>query len=276
MTSDASAAVNSQLRLHILASGSKGNACVVQSANTKILIDCGISYRELTRRAAVLNVDLSDIAATVVTHEHSDHTAGLSVWCKHFTGPMLATKGTAGARKHLAVLPFKAIDRNADFEIGDIRVRCFPTSHDVVDPIGFRFEAHGDALGYCTDSGVLTQPALELLHNVRILALEANHDPRMLAHSSYPLFLQERIGGAQGHLSNEQACTALTTLVTKKTEYVIAMHLSQENNRPGLAVKTLSQAVGATPQNDMGTRAATADKFLSIVCAAQDAPMTIE
>lgn len=276
MTHAPSADAKSQLKIHILASGSKGNACIVESVSTKILLDCGISYRELTRRAAALKLDISDVAATVVTHEHSDHTAGLSVWCKHFDGSLLATKGTATARKHLAALPFEYIDHDADFEIGDIRVGCFSTSHDVVDPIGFRFESHGDSIGYCTDSGMLTQAAMELLSNVRILALETNHDPKLLAQSHYPLFLRERIGGARGHLSNEQACDALATLVTQKTEQVIGMHLSQENNRPRLAVQALSCAVDAIPQNDMGTRAGTSDGLLHIVCAAQDAPLTIK
>ena len=264
-----------QLTLYILASGSKGNACVAASDRTKILIDCGISYRELTHRAAALNLDLSDIAATLLTHEHSDHTAGLSVWCKHTEGPLLTTKGTATARKHLAALPFDIIARDADFEIGDIRVGCFPTSHDVADPIGFRFEAHGDCVGYCTDSGVLTQAAQELLNDTRILALETNHDPKLLAHSSYPLFLRERIGGERGHLSNAQACDALSTLVTRRTEHAIGMHISQENNRPSLAVTALSHAVGAVPQNETGTRAATTDGSLQLMCAAQDAPVAI-
>ena len=154
-------------------------------------------------------------------------------------------------------------------------MQAFPTYHDVPDPTGFRFETEDDALGYCTDTGHLGKEALEALRGVRILALESNHDERMLASGPYPAYLKARVGGACGHLSNAQAAQALTQLVEKDTETVVAMHLSHENNRPSTCVRTLAEAVGAVAANDAFTEARTPDGHLTICAAAQDWPMTV-
>ena len=132
-----------------------------------------------------------------------------------------------------------------------------------------------DALGYCTDTGHLGKEALEALRGVRILALESNHDERMLASGPYPAYLKARVGGACGHLSNAQAAQALAQLVGEDTETVVAMHLSHENNRPSTCVRTLAEAVGAVAANDAFTEARTPDGHLTICAAAQDWPMTV-
>ena len=160
-----------------------------------------------------------------------------------------------------------------------MRVRTFPTSHDVADPFGLRFDCgageDADSLGFCTDTGMLGDRALELLSGVRILALESNHDAHMLATGPYPGFLKQRVAGDHGHLSNDQAAAALRELVGPDTETVVAMHLSEENNRPSVAVRTLAAAVGAQAANSTFTEARTADGHLTICAAAQARPMSV-
>ena len=152
-----------QIHLHVLASGSKGNAAVVEGPEGSVLVDCGISRRALLQRAAELGVDMDCVRAVVLTHDHSDHVAGLSVFCNHFEGRLIATAGTVGARKYLTELPFELVGHSDAFEVAGMRVQAFPTYHDVPDPMGFRFETDDDALGYCTDTGHLGKEALEAL-----------------------------------------------------------------------------------------------------------------
>ncbi|MGO5205205.1 MBL fold metallo-hydrolase [Parolsenella catena] len=272
-------AVAPLMHLHVLASGSKGNAAVVEGPEGSVLIDDGLSRRELMRRADELGVDMDRVGCVIVTHEHSDHTSGLSVLCNKYEGRLVATAGTAGGRKYLAALPFELVGASDELEACGMRVRTFPTSHDVADPFGLRFdcasENGADSLGFCTDTGVLGQRAMTLLRGVRILALESNHDARMLATGPYPAVLKARVAGDHGHLSNDQAAGALRELVGPATETVVAMHLSQENNRPSVAVRTLAAAVGAQAANDTFTEARTPDGALTICAAGQDRPLTI-
>ena len=273
------------MHLYVLASGSKGNAAVVAGPDGSILIDCGISRKALHERADAVGCDLSSVRAILVTHEHGDHTSGLRVVCNHFDGPVFTTAGTATGRKGLAQLPFTLIDHDETLELCGMRVQAFPTSHDVNDPMCFRFEVRGkdelggdrllDAIGWATDTGYLTDEALDALYGCRILGLEANHDKRMLQTGPYPYYLKARIASEAGHLSNEQAAEALPFLVTHHTETVIALHISQENNRPSLAVRALAEAVNASAANDTFTEARTSDGLLSICAAAQDRPLAV-
>ena len=266
-----------EIHLHVLASGSKGNAALVEGPGGLVLVDDGLSRRALVARADELGVDVGHVVGVVLTHEHSDHVGGLTVFCNRFDGPLFATAGTAGARRYLAELPFTLVGHEDEFELAGMRVRTFPTSHDVADPVGLRFSTADDALGFCTDTGELGECALEALTDVRILALESNHDERMLATGDYPAYLKARVGGPTGHLSNAQAAHALGRLVGEDTETVVAMHLSQENNRPSVCVRTLAEAVGAevVPGEDGRPEARTPDGRLTICCAAQDWPLSV-
>ena len=269
-----------RIHLHILASGSKGNAAVVEGPGGSVLVDCGLSRRELHRRADLAGCDLGRVCAILVTHEHGDHTSGLSVLCNHFDGPVYATAGTAGARAHLTRLPLTLVDHDTTLDLGGMRVQAFPLSHDVADPMCFRFEVveRGevtDAVAWATDTGVLTDEALEQLRGCRILGIEANHDRRMLAEGPYPYYLKRRVAGVSGHLSNDQAAEALPGLVTEETETVVAMHISQKNNRPSLAARTLAHAVGAQFAEGERTEARTPDGHLTVCVSSQDEPISI-
>lgn len=267
-----------RLRLHILGSGSKGNCALVEGPEGLIMIDDGFSRRETLRRMAELGLDEGRVRALILTHEHSDHVGGVSVWCKRWEGAMFASEGTADTRKYLACLPFESFAPGDALEVAGITIETFATSHDVVNPVGFRFSAGGDAVGYVTDTGTLAPRAMELLHDVRILALESNHDMQMLRCGEYPRALQDRIASDRGHLSNAQAAEAARELVTDRTEHLVAMHISQENNRPSLAVRALAEALGAALDDELGssaTLARTDGPTLRIRPAGQNRPFTV-
>ena len=266
------------MRLYILASGSRGNAAVVEGPTGSVLVDCGLSRRELHRRAALVGCDLDRVCAILVTHEHGDHTSGLSVICNHFDGPVYATAGTAMARAHLTRLPLSAVSNDCRLELGGMIVQGFPLSHDVSDPMCFRFEiveSHRvvDAIAWATDTGYLTASAMHALHGCRILGIEANHDPQALADGPYPRFLKNRIAGDTGHLSNAQAAEALPDLITSDTQTVVAMHVSQENNRTDLAAQALAQAVNARLDPPGGSVAHAAGGRLTVCVSSQTEPM---
>ena len=269
-----------RIHMHILASGSKGNAIIVEGPAGCVLVDCGISRRSLVGRAAELGIDVGSIRSLIVTHEHSDHVKGISVFCNRFDGPLFATAGTVAARSYLSEQDFTLVGSDDEFETCGMHVKTFPTSHDVADPVGLRFtwEENGeveDRVVLCTDTGYVTDRALAEIANARILAIESNHDERMLATGPYPSYLKQRIAGRGGHLSNAQAAEACAQLVGEDTEVVVAMHLSQENNRPSVCVRTLAEALGAEQANSTFTCARTPDGHLTILAAGQDRPMSV-
>ena len=219
-------ATDNRLHLHILGSGSKGNCALIEGPHGLIMIDDGFSRREALSRMHELGLSEGDVRALLLTHEHSDHVKGVSVWCKRFDGELYASAGTPETREYLSCLPFAEFSPGDVLEIAGVQVETFPTSHDVVNPVGFRFSYAGDAIGYATDTGVLSPGAMRLLADTRILALESNHDVPMLRTGSYPRMLQDRILSDRGHLSNAQAAEAAPQLVTDRTEQLIAMHIS--------------------------------------------------
>ena len=271
------------LALHVLASGSSGNAAVVENVVTGagVLIDCGICKRDFLSRCDQAGFDPARIEAAFVTHEHGDHVKGLGVVLRGlaklgcqppiyvargcmansdalakvaeaFEVRELATTANAGATAS-ADGSAKAAARASVIEAAGVRVIPFATSHDAAASFGFRIEdaADGDAIGYLTDSGVVTPAAHAALADVRILALESNHDPKMLAAGPYPYVIKQRIASNSGHLSNGQAAAELGTLVAESRtaglrlpQTVVAMHVSQNNNDYGLARRTLEAALG--------------------------------
>lgn len=267
------------IHLYILASGSKGNAAVVEGPDGSVLVDCGISRRALRERAGAVGCNLNHVRAILLTHEHSDHVKGMRVVCNHFDGPVYATAGTASGSHSLANVSFTLVNHDATLDLAGMKVQCFPTSHDVNDPMCFRFTAeegdNNDAVGWVTDTGYLTDQALDLLYGCRILGIESNHDENMLEHGPYPRYLKERIHSERGHLSNAQAAEALKALVTSDTETVVGLHLSEKNNRPSVAVRTLAEAVGAEQANTTFTEARTPDGTLTVCVAAQDEPLYV-
>ena len=225
----------------MLASGSKGNCSVVEdpTTNTFIVVDCGISWKAFRERSLDQGIDLSRIAAILITHEHSDHTKGLGVTTRGLAKLGVTPSLYASSLVHAASSEIRAIENAVDLRhfnqgdemhFGNTTVYAFRTSHDAAESFGFRFTQGNDTLGFMTDTGVATPESIEALANCRILAIEANHDADMLAHGPYPAYLKSRIASAQGHLSNEQSAQLLDSLLCDKLETVVGMHVSQNNN----------------------------------------------
>ena len=219
----------SRLHLHILGSGSKGNCALIEGPQGLIMVDDGLSRRETLKRMAELGLSADNVSALLVTHEHSDHIKGLDVWCKHWRGPLFASRNTLASKESLAHVPVEEFDPGDVLEIAGVRIQTYSTSHDVINPVGYRFDSLGDSIGFATDTGELSSHAIDTLKDCRVLALESNHDVAMLRQGDYPRFLQERILSAKGHLSNDQAANAARELVTDRTEQLIAMHISQDS-----------------------------------------------
>ena len=267
------------LRLHVLGSGSKGNCALVEGPQGLIMIDNGFSRREVLRRMHELGLDEHNVRALLLTHEHTDHVSGISVWCRAFDVELYASIGTPETRAYLNELDFCEFVPGLRFEVAGVDVQTFATSHDVVNPVGFRFDCDGDSIGYATDTGYLSDFALDALRDARVIALESNHDVPMLRTGSYPRHLQDRIISDAGHLSNDQAAEAAEHIVGSHTEQLVAMHISQENNRPSLAVRSFAAALGAELDDELGSTATLARSGscsdLHIRAAGQNRPITI-
>ena len=262
------------LRLHVLASGSKGNSSVVENVLTGgcIVIDCGISKKAFLERLALCGVDPASIEAILLTHEHSDHTKGLGVLTRGLSRlgihPALyvseavhaASTDVRAVQDVVDIVHFKAED---DFALAGISVHAFPTSHDAVESFGFRFDAEGDSIGFMTDTGIPTGPALEALRSCRILALESNHDIGMLEHGPYPAYLKARIASDRGHLSNIQSASLVQTLLDDKVQCLVGMHVSQNNNTYRLPREVFSDVV-ARNDHPAGVYVGYQDRVISV------------
>lgn len=249
------------MRLHVLASGSRGNAAVVENGRTgeAVLIDCGICKRDFLARCAEASLDPARIAAVLITHDHGDHVRGLGVVLRGLAKLGAAPEVWASPRVRAAApaldealesagVAFRALAAGDALSVAGLQAHVFRTSHDAAESFGFRFEdAAGpgvpDALGFMTDTGVVTPEAHEALAGVRLLALESNHDAAMLERGPYPWPVKRRIASERGHLSNDQAAAELAALVEEGSagalQAVAAMHVSQENNTYRLPVETL-------------------------------------
>jgi phosphoribosyl 1,2-cyclic phosphodiesterase len=232
------------MRFASLGSGSKGNALLVESGRTRVLVDCGFGPREMTRRLARLNVTPESVDAVLVTHEHADHVGGAARCAARHGWHIHASHGTAVASGALAEIPVQRFDSHAVFAIGDIEVHPYPVPHDAREPTQFVFSDGALRLGVLTDAGAVTPHIVAMLSGCAALLLECNHDAAMLAGGRYPPQLKRRIGGGFGHLENGQAGQLLRMLAGPHLRHVVAAHLSEENNTPALARGALADALG--------------------------------
>lgn len=232
-----------------LRSGSRGNAALVLGENTKILIDCGISGKCAKEALAEVNVTPEEISAVAVTHEHLDHISGIGVMMRRYKIPVWANSATwqamEGQLGKIDASLINVFDNDKGFEIGDIEVNPFSIPHDAADPVGYTFECKGEKVAVATDIGELRKSMFEALKGSKTVILESNHDINMLEISSYPQNLKRRIRSTLGHLSNDDAGKAAEFLVKLGTERIILGHLSEENNYPSLAKKTVECALNA-------------------------------
>lgn len=236
------------LTFQTFASGSSGNAALLSSGGTHVLIDMGISCRRILQALGAQGLTPEDLAAVCVTHEHRDHVSGLDTFIKKYRTPILCSAGTARqlgyriAGVEALLAPFACGDV---LTLGDLTVRTFPLSHDVSDGAGYRFDGPEGSLGIVTDTGYITEEARSALLGVDFLVLEANHDVECLRSGPYPYALKERVLGACGHLSNEAAAWFARESAAQGTSQILLAHLSAENNTPALARNAVGRALAA-------------------------------
>ena len=224
------------MRFASLGSGSRGNALLVESGTTRLLVDAGFGPREMSRRLERLGAAAGEIDAVLVTHEHSDHVGGVFACARRYGWTVLLTHGTlAGCRMVDSEVPTRVINSHEALVLGDIKVQPFPVPHDAREPVQFVFEDGASRLGVLTDAGHVTSHMVEMLDACDALVLECNHDIGMLERGSYPSALKRRIGSRWGHLDNAAAASLLAQVGRSRLRHVVAAHLSEENNRPELA-----------------------------------------
>ncbi len=234
------------LSVATLASGSSGNCAVVSDGQIHILIDAGISTRRISQGLKSLGLELRHLSGVLITHEHTDHVAGLPVLCRQTAAPLYTAEGTARelcGRWQGLVERFRVFEPGQRFSLAGLEIGTFPTSHDCARPCGFSVSGGGRKLVLCTDTGVITPQAREAVRGAHTLIGEFNYDPVMLRKGPYPPHLQERIRGDWGHLSNEMGGELAAWAGSQGARRVILAHLSQENNRPELALEAARRAL---------------------------------
>jgi phosphoribosyl 1,2-cyclic phosphodiesterase len=236
------------LRFASLGSGSSGNALVVESGGTCVMMDCGFTLADTRLRLERLGLAPAAIAGIVVTHEHDDHLGGVARFAKRHAIPVYLTRGTAQwLPPDFPAVLVRFINSHTPFAIGAVEVDPFPVPHDAREPVQYAF-SDGDArLGVATDLGCITQHVVEKLSRCTALVLECNHDLDMLMTGPYPAVLKHRVAGRFGHLDNACARDLVRNLDRSRLRHLIAAHLSKQNNRPELATQALCEGAGCEP-----------------------------
>jgi len=251
----------------MLGSGSAGNSALVATDHCKILVDGGLSARQIVLRLEQCGVTPERLDGVLLTHEHGDHVCGLEVLCRKLDIPIYANSQTAEAVRCPAGA---GLDRHrnwrifrtgAEFKICDIIVQAFPVPHDAVDPVGFAFYAGSSGLGFITDLGYATKMIVERLRGVHTLVIETNHDEKLLQNDSHrPWPVKQRIQSRHGHLSNNAAATVIEELLPGKINRVVLGHLSRDCNTPELAMRTVRETLHKIGKTD-----------IELFCASQSA-----
>lgn len=222
---------------------------LVESADTLLMIDCGLPCREVEQRLAALGRSAEDVSALLITHEHSDHLRGVGPFVRRYGTPVLTTYGTGHALAATAgggELDIEPISTHRPLTLGSISVEPFPVPHDAREPCQFAFAAGGRRLGLLTDAGHVTVHIRERLAACDALAVEFNHDVGSLMRGTYPPSVKARVGSAYGHLSNHEAAALVEDIRHGGLQWVVAMHMSERNNSPEHVRSALEPAVDGT------------------------------
>jgi len=249
----------------VLASGSRGNCALLATSATRILVDAGLSGRETFKRLRALadradgrsadrsDLRVDDISAILITHEHSDHIAGLQRLATKLNVPVFLTAPThhawnravRDAEGAIPELPkSEHFSAGRGFRIGDIEVMPFTIPHDAIDPVGFTFRAEGVKIGFATDLGYMPASVRDHLRGCSLLVMESNHDVEMLRSGPYPWSVKQRVMSRVGHLSNQALAEFFSSDYDGGAEYLVLAHLSEQNNHPEIARAAAEQALG--------------------------------
>lgn len=230
------------IRLSVLASGSRGNSTYIATDRVRLLIDAGLSAREIGRRLVTIGVGPQDIDGIIVTHEHVDHVRGLGSFARRYKLPVYLNQRThANLPDPVGRLKEKEeFVTGRRFSVGDTTIHPFSISHDAADPVGFTLVNGSVKIGVCTDLGAATRLVRRHLEHCSILVLEANHDVEMLKNGPYPWPVKQRIKSRLGHLSNMQSVEVVSQVFSEDLKEVILAHLSETNNSSDMVLQTFN------------------------------------
>ena len=234
------------LRFSVLGSGSAGNSAVVCHRDTRVLIDAGLSAKQLRLRLEAIGIEPGSLDAVVLTHEHGDHCGGLDVFCKKTPLPIYGTRDicTVDAEGIRPEVPWKKFEAGQGFTIGTLEFESFSVPHDAVDPVGFvvRDTDGASVVGVLSDVGQATSLIRQRLQQVDTLFVEANYDETMLVNDTRrPWATKQRISSRHGHLSNDQAAELIVSIASQRLHRVVLGHLSRDCNAPDVAVAAISR-----------------------------------
>ncbi|HUP91575.1 MAG TPA: MBL fold metallo-hydrolase [Solimonas sp.] len=232
------------MRFAILGSGSKGNATLVESGGTRVLIDCGFMLKEAEARLERAGVEPASLSAILVTHEHADHIAGVARFARRYEIPVWMTHGSFAAWEDSRVPHAHHFSPHQSFRIGTLEIQPYPVPHDAREPCQYVLGDGRHRVGILSDAGHVTAHMRDTLSGCDALMLECNHDPAMLASGPYPATLKGRVGGSKGHLSNQQAAGLLQLIDCVRLQHLVLTHLSEINNTPELARTAVTSVLG--------------------------------
>ena len=238
----------------VLASGSKGNCIYVSGGGTSLLVDAGLSAREMVARLRVAGIEPESLQAVIFTHDHVDHYRGIEVFSRKYPVRLFANEGTAAGIEISCpkmTCAWEIFETSSTFEIGGLRVEAFTVPHDAADPVGFVFDDGVSRLCVVTDLGQATPLICAKLAQCHAAILESNHDYDMLMQSERPWPLKTRIAGRSGHLSNDDAAALLCSAIQERLHTLLLAHLSEECNTPALALNTMRLALRAVGREDV-------------------------
>jgi phosphoribosyl 1,2-cyclic phosphodiesterase len=258
----------------MLGSGSAGNSALVTTDHCRVLVDGGLSARQIVVRLEQCGVTPEQIDGVLLTHEHGDHVCGLEVLCRKFQVPIYANALTAEAIRYDNTLDrhrnWRIFRTGSEFSICDITVQTFSVPHDAVDPVGFVFHAGSSRLGFITDLGYPTKLLIERLREVHTLVIETNHDEKLLQNDkNRPWPVKQRIQSRHGHLSNAAAASVIEELLPGKIERIVLGHLSRDCNTPELALGAVRAALTKCGKIDMELFCASQSEISSRFCIGQ-------
>lgn len=234
------------VQLTVLGSGSSGNSAYLETDETRLLIDAGLSTRQIRQRLLGIGRAPESLTGILITHEHTDHTQGLSVLAAKLQIPVYCNRLTKEAieAQVQARLDFRLFATGASFELGDVQVDTFSVPHDAYDPVGFLVRSAAGNLGFLTDLGYATKLVIERVRAAHVLLLETNHDVKLLQEDTRrPWSIKQRILSRHGHLSNEAAAEVAGQIVTAELRQLYLAHLSTDCNRPELAQRVVGEAL---------------------------------
>ena len=261
----------------MLGSGSAGNSALLATDHCKILIDGGLSARQIVLRLEQCGVMPEQLDGVLLTHEHSDHVCGLEVLCRKLDLPIYANAQTAEVVRYDGALDrhrnWRIFRTGSEFAICDVLVQTFPVPHDAVDPVGFAFYAGSSALGFITDLGYATKMIVERLRQVHTLVIETNHDEKLLQNDTHrPWPVKQRIQSRHGHLSNNAAATVIEELLPGKIDRVMLGHLSRDCNAPTLALQTVRNSLSKSGKIEIELFCATQSEISPRFCIGETDP----